>query len=89
MSSLFTITRDSFIVCVIFIVIGLIFLAIRWIYDFLTHKKAQRRPLLVVLLFGLMGFVLGSFGFAPIIFGFIDLIKYMFGIFYSLIPQLN
>ena len=82
----FIITKDSFIVCAIFLAITLICYGLRVVANIFTRKKIQERWYLVVALFGIVGFVLGSFGFAPIIYTIIDAAKYLLGIVASLIP---
>jgi predicted permease len=82
----FMITKESFIVCAIFIAITLACYGLRVVVNIFTRKKIQERWYLVVVLFGAVGFVLGSFGFAPIIYTIIDVAKYLLGIIASLIP---
>lgn len=86
MASHFMITKESFIVCAIFIAITLACYGLRVVGNIIARKKIQERWYLVVALFGAVGFVLGSFGFAPIIYAFIDVAKYLLGMIASLIP---
>lgn len=76
----FVISNESFVICAMFVLFGVAFFGLRVIIDVIARKRIQERWLLAVLLFGAIGFVLGSFGFAPIIFGIMSLTKHFFGL---------
>lgn len=81
------ITKNSFIVCIIFIAIAFVGYGFHRLKCLIANQKVNERWHTVLLLSGILGFALGSLGFAPIIYAVIDVIKYILGVMSSILPQ--
>lgn len=81
----FNVRTDSFIVCVIFVMVTLTIYSIRALWSLIINRRIEQKWIVVVLLFGSIGFVLGSLGAAPALYWLFGLIKYLLGILKALI----
>lgn len=77
----FVVTKDSYYVCAIFMAFMLFGYAGQVLVNFFCNRKIKEKWWLFVLLFGAIGFCIGSVGGASFIYSMIDMGKVMLGIF--------
>lgn len=66
--------------------VGLMIYSVMALWGLIGNRRIEQRCIIDVLIFGLIGFALGSLGFVPAIYWLFDLVRYPFGSLKALIP---